>query len=348
MGAPRDGVWAAVVAVEQAVERVHGGGTHDVAVLENAAHAGGIVEDIETRVAEVARDAELQRSSGGEDIVATADHRVGPVRAKPRADRGRGIRTGDDEGRDGGGGGPGATLFKGVGGFPLVGDALGEVRFDDEADAGVATLTQSYPREPYVGGVVGQHVVEVRVAHRALDGDSREARPIEIEAAVGLFEWREDEAANSPGREHAAEAGRRHGVLAGPEMLQIVAVGAGAGRGAGEQALGTRAVQPVVARRPMGDQSDDGKIAAHAQLLPVGGERAAGGVGCVVEFQGGPFYPGDRGGGQRGVIPQRHRHGGDAEAEVLGDVFEGRRGRRGHLSDSVEAALFRTARTATR
>ena len=42
MGALGDGVWAAVVAVEQAVQGVHGGGAHDVAVLENA----GIVESI--------------------------------------------------------------------------------------------------------------------------------------------------------------------------------------------------------------------------------------------------------------------------------------------------------------
>ena len=219
LGALGDGVWTAVVAVEQAVQGIHGRGAHDVAVLENAAHAGGVVEDIETRVAEVARDAELHRRSGGEDIVATADHRVGSVRAEPRADRGRGLRPGDDEGRDGGGGGPGATLFKGVGGFPLVGDALGEVRFDDETDAGVAALTQAYPREPYIGGVVGQNVVEVRVAHRALDGDSGKFLPIEIEPAVGVFEWREDEPANSPGREHATEARRRHAVFTGPKML---------------------------------------------------------------------------------------------------------------------------------
>lgn len=63
MGALGDGVRAAVVAVEQAVQGVHGGGAHDVAVLENAAHAGGIVEDIETRVAEVARDAELNAAA---------------------------------------------------------------------------------------------------------------------------------------------------------------------------------------------------------------------------------------------------------------------------------------------
>ena len=191
-------------------------------------------------------------------------------------------------------------------------------------------------------------MVEVRVAHRALDSDGGEARPIEIEAAVGVFEWREDEPANPSRREHAAEARWRHAVLAGPEMLQIVAVGAGAGRGAREQALGTRALQPVVARRPMGDQRDDGKIAAHAQLLPVGGEGAASGVRGVVELERRALHPCYGGGGQRGVIAQRHRHGGNAQVEMLGDVLEGRRRRRGHLSDSVEAALFLTARTATR
>jgi hypothetical protein len=54
-----DGVRAAVIAVEQAVQRVHGGGAHDVAVLENAAYVGRVVDHIQTRVAEVARHVEL-------------------------------------------------------------------------------------------------------------------------------------------------------------------------------------------------------------------------------------------------------------------------------------------------
>jgi len=81
-------VRAAVVAVEQAVQRVHGGRAHDVTMLENAAHTGRIVVPMETRVAEVARDAEPQRGGRGEDVVAAADHGVGPVLPQPIADGG--------------------------------------------------------------------------------------------------------------------------------------------------------------------------------------------------------------------------------------------------------------------
>ena len=97
MGAPRDGVWAAVVAVEQAVQGVHGGGAHDVAVLENAAHAGGIVQHIETDVAEVAWHAEFQGGRRGEDVVAPADHGVGFVLAEPCANGGGRVCGRDDE-----------------------------------------------------------------------------------------------------------------------------------------------------------------------------------------------------------------------------------------------------------
>lgn len=96
LGALRDEVRTAVVAVEQAVQRVHGGGAHDVAVLENAAHAGRVVEDVEARVAKVAGHAELQRGRRREDVVAPADHSVGLVLPQPITDRGGGIRPGDD------------------------------------------------------------------------------------------------------------------------------------------------------------------------------------------------------------------------------------------------------------
>ncbi len=119
LGALDDGVRAAVIAVEQAVQCVYGGGAHDVAVLENAAHAGGVVEDVEARVAEVAGHAEWDGRSGGEDIVAAADHGVGPVGAEPCGDGGGGMGAGDEEGRDGGRGGRGAALFIRMGGLPL-------------------------------------------------------------------------------------------------------------------------------------------------------------------------------------------------------------------------------------
>lgn len=77
---------------------------------------------------------------------------------------------------------------------------------------------------------------------------------------------------------------------------------AGARRGAGEQALGARVLQPAVACRPLGNERDDGKIAPHAELLAVGGEGAAGGVGRGVELECRALHAGDRGGGERGVV----------------------------------------------
>ena len=59
LGALDDGVRAAVIAVEQAVQCVYGGGAHDVAVLENAAYVGRVVDHIQTRVAEVTGYEEL-------------------------------------------------------------------------------------------------------------------------------------------------------------------------------------------------------------------------------------------------------------------------------------------------
>ena len=187
----------------------------------------------------------------------------------------------------------------------------------------------------------------MRVAGGALDRDGGELFPIEVEAAFRVLKRREDDPADSAGGEHAAEAGGCHAVLAGPQVLQLVTVGASAGRDAGEQALGARLPQPLFARRPVRNERDDGKIAAHAQLLPVSGKGAAGGIWRVVELECGAFHSGDCGGGQRGVVAQGHRHGSDAEADVVGDVLEGRGGRGVHLSDSVDAVLFCTARPDT-
>src|SRR5258708_7494784 len=125
--------------------------------------------------------------------------------------------------------------------------------------------------------------MKMRVADGALDGDDGKSLPVEVEAAVGVLERRQNEAADSAGDQDATEAGRRHAVAPGPEVLQLVAIGARSRRGAGEQALGTLPSRPIVASGPVGNERYDGKFALDAQALPVGGKGAAGRIGSVIE-----------------------------------------------------------------
>ena len=86
LGADRRGLWTALIALQQTVEHVDGGGAHDVPVLINTRRIWHIIDDIQTHVTDIFGNPESLRGGGFNEVVAPADDDLRPIGSDPMPD----------------------------------------------------------------------------------------------------------------------------------------------------------------------------------------------------------------------------------------------------------------------
>jgi hypothetical protein len=82
----RNAIGTAMIAVQEAMDDIDGGRSHDIAVLENPAHVGSVIDAIEAHVSHVPRNSQPEGPERGPDLVAPADDGIQAIPVEPRAD----------------------------------------------------------------------------------------------------------------------------------------------------------------------------------------------------------------------------------------------------------------------
>ena len=158
-------------------------------------------------------------------------------------------------------------------------------------------------------------------AREEIDFDGAEVRPVELGGGFVAGPLRgEDDAGDTAGVEHLAEALLAQAGRAHPEMLKLVTELGGAGVGAGEELRVRGGIFPVPFAAGVGDVGQRG----HREPPPARGailhQRPQMGIGAVTHFlrEGLQMLAGRE--RQARVVAQREGNGGDMDAGLAGDI----------------------------